>query len=234
MIISHRHKFIFLKTQKTAGTSIEFALSGMCGVDDTLTPTGPLSEEHLRLGRGAQNYLRDITGKSSRTVREDGTIMPDRQGGDYFNHIEASRVKSYAGDEVWGEYFKFAFCRNPWDREVSQYLFNARHLFTHKSYNFDDHVMSLVDHADLKRVWDIITIDGKVVVDFVGRYESLQQDFTYIKSKLFHDACIELPAAKSGFRSNDEKNYRKFYSEKTKSLIGEIYAEEISEFGYVF
>lgn len=37
MIISHEHKFIFLKTAKTAGTSIEIALSKFCGSDDVIT-----------------------------------------------------------------------------------------------------------------------------------------------------------------------------------------------------
>ena len=31
MILSHEHKFIFLRTKKTAGTSIELALSELCG-----------------------------------------------------------------------------------------------------------------------------------------------------------------------------------------------------------
>jgi len=41
MIISHEHKFIFLKTRKTAGTSIELALSHLCGPDDIVTPMSP-------------------------------------------------------------------------------------------------------------------------------------------------------------------------------------------------
>jgi len=40
MIISHKHKFIFIKTRKTAGTSIEIFLSQFCGKNDTLTPIG--------------------------------------------------------------------------------------------------------------------------------------------------------------------------------------------------
>jgi hypothetical protein len=38
MILSHEHKFIFLRTKKTAGTSIELALSDLCGPDDIITP----------------------------------------------------------------------------------------------------------------------------------------------------------------------------------------------------
>lgn len=37
MIISHKHKFIFIKTKKTAGTSIEIALSSICDADDIIT-----------------------------------------------------------------------------------------------------------------------------------------------------------------------------------------------------
>ena len=44
MIISHEHKFIFLKTRKTAGTSIELALSQLCGPNDIITPISPNDE----------------------------------------------------------------------------------------------------------------------------------------------------------------------------------------------
>ena len=47
MIISHEHKFIFLKTKKTAGTSIELALSQLCGPDDVIPPITD-SDEALR------------------------------------------------------------------------------------------------------------------------------------------------------------------------------------------
>jgi hypothetical protein len=48
MIISHEHKFIFIKTKKTAGTSIELALSQLCGPDDIIPPTTE-SDETLRV-----------------------------------------------------------------------------------------------------------------------------------------------------------------------------------------
>ncbi len=38
MIISHKHKFIFIKTRKTSGTSMEISLSQFCGDDDIITP----------------------------------------------------------------------------------------------------------------------------------------------------------------------------------------------------
>ena len=55
MIVSHEHKFIFLKTIKTAGTSIEAALAQICGPDDIITPYREASEKD-RKGRGPQNF----------------------------------------------------------------------------------------------------------------------------------------------------------------------------------
>jgi hypothetical protein len=48
MILSHEHKFIFLRTKKTAGTSIELALFELCGPNDVITPSPG------RMRRGAQ------------------------------------------------------------------------------------------------------------------------------------------------------------------------------------
>ena len=58
MIVSHKYKFIFLKTRKTVGTSIEIALSRFCGEQDIITPITP-EDEKLRqeLGiRRPQNF----------------------------------------------------------------------------------------------------------------------------------------------------------------------------------
>lgn len=59
MIVSHKHKFIFIKTAKSAGTSIEIALSKFCGSEDIITPILPAEDERKRkqLGyKGQQNF----------------------------------------------------------------------------------------------------------------------------------------------------------------------------------
>jgi hypothetical protein len=52
VIVSHKHKFIFLKTNKAAGTSTEMALSRFCGPDDIITSFGPV-EDKMRKKMGS-------------------------------------------------------------------------------------------------------------------------------------------------------------------------------------
>jgi len=59
MIISHKHKFIFIKTRKTAGTSIEIFLSQFCGKADILTPIGEGEELRKEQNMASQNYLKN-------------------------------------------------------------------------------------------------------------------------------------------------------------------------------
>ncbi|WP_005033243.1 hypothetical protein [Holophaga foetida] len=92
MIISHKHKFIFIKTLKTAGTSLEIFLSQHCGRRDVVTPIHPHVEPHR-----ARNH------------------------NGFFNHIPASAVKKQLPLEVWNHYFKFCIERNPWDKTLSHY-----------------------------------------------------------------------------------------------------------------
>lgn len=59
MIFSFKHKFIFIKGRKVAGTSIEMALSPQCGPQDIITPISPVDElTRLTLGGQPQNYSR--------------------------------------------------------------------------------------------------------------------------------------------------------------------------------
>jgi len=94
VIISHKYRFIFIKTGKTAGTSIETYLSQHCGDDDILTPFGIEEEGHL-----ARNH----TG--------------------FKNHMPAYKIREIVSDEIWNSYFKFCVERNPWDKSLSHYHF---------------------------------------------------------------------------------------------------------------
>jgi hypothetical protein len=60
MILSHRWRFIFIKGRKVAGTSVEMALSTICGTNDVVTPIAPRDEAaRLRAGGLCRNYAQD-------------------------------------------------------------------------------------------------------------------------------------------------------------------------------
>jgi hypothetical protein len=92
MIISHKHRFIFIKTFKTAGTSIEIFLSSQCGAEDVVTPVLPHVEPHV----------------------------PRNHEG-FQAHMPASQIRPKVSREVWDGYFKFCVERNPWDKTLSHY-----------------------------------------------------------------------------------------------------------------
>lgn len=92
MIISHKYKFIFIKTVKTAGTSIEIFLSGHCDDADVVTPIYPQINPHR-----ARNF----------------------EG--FVNHMPAYQVEETVPASVWDSYYKFCVERNPWDKTISQY-----------------------------------------------------------------------------------------------------------------
>ncbi len=94
MIISHKHKFIFVKTEKTAGTSIEVYLSQFCGKDDILTPFGRAENGHE-----PRNYY------------------------GFYNHMDARTIRSMVSERIWNNYYKFCVERNPWDKSLSHYHF---------------------------------------------------------------------------------------------------------------
>jgi hypothetical protein len=209
MILSHRHKFIFIKTKKTAGTSIEIALSGICGDDDIITRISP-EDEVKRRGLGFRGPQNDV-------VR--GARL-------FHNHIPAANIRALVDTEIWNTYFKFCFERNPWDKVVSLYFWKHQ---AEPRPTLSEFIRS--GKVGLVSGFPRYTIDGKIAVDRVCMYEDLGPELARIREELNLPQIPVLPRAKSRFR-DDRRPYYEILSPADKAEIARIFAWEIAQFKY--
>lgn len=171
MIISHRHQFIFIKTKKTAGTSIEISLSRYCDPSDIITPF-EVSDELLR--------------KDFCEPRNYGRLRA---------HSTASQALQHIGRKKFDQYYKFCFEREPFDKIISYYHYYTSVTGTHWT------LREFTERVIYRDVYDfpLYTIGQKVVAD-VYEYRSLKSDLTEICKKIGIDFDGWLPSAKSQYR----------------------------------
>jgi hypothetical protein len=232
MIISHEHRFIFLKTKKTAGTAIEAALSELCGPRDVITPYREESEAERR-GVGPQNYRIDHPLKPKRPLIKRILMRPERlyhPSVGYYEHMPAATVRAYAGEEVWRSYFKFAFDRNPWDRQVSWYLYKTKSKSSRPSF---ERFMASRRRAYVNN-HEIYMQGDALAVDFLGRYESLEADLNTALARAGVKRRISVPKVNVTPNKTGVSDYRSYYSPKMRDLVAEWYQPEISLLGYGF
>jgi hypothetical protein len=74
----------------------------------------------------------------------------------------------------------------------------------------------------------VYDMDGRVMVDYVGRYETLAADFDEILRHL--DLDLSLPR----LNTTDHRDYRSYYSAETRERVGELWAVDVENFGYTF
>ncbi len=230
MILSHQHRFIFLKTSKTAGTSVEIALSKHCGPEDVITAITPPDEKRrAALGyRGAQNHLyANSPLRLSSLVRK---LRGPRHQRRFYNHMTAEEVRARVGEGVWSGYYKFCIVRNPWDRVISDYFWTYRSSSRPAvaEYLKSNRAALLKRHG-----YDVYTIDGEIVADRVCRFENMVEELEDVRRRLGIPEELVLPRAKSGYRV-DKRSYREILSPEERDAIARLFREEIELFGYRF
>ena len=229
MLISHRHRFIFIKTKKTAGTSIEIALSKFLGPRDVITHISPEDEEIRRsLGYpGPQNYHLPLTRLRGADWR---AWLATRQRPYYYNHMGAEDIRRYAGDKVWNGYFKFCFERNPWDKVISWYYWEHPREPRPPLAEFirAGRAAELCGPGGA----DLYSIGGRTAVDRVYRYEQLDEAMRELAARFGFPERPALPRAKSRFRS-DRRPYREVYGPE-REAVAHIFDRQLREFGYEF
>jgi len=174
VLVSHRREFIFLKTRKTAGTSIELLLEPFCA------PPGHVATEvtYQRVSRegiiGARGTRRRGLGRYFRP--------------DWRNHKPAAAVRRDLGERRWRRYAKITSVRDPFDRMVS--LFHWMTRVDPDSEGAIPAFRSFVKEgrwADDRRV---VCIDDAFVPEHTVRFEHLRHDLAALGRRL--DLTIDL------------------------------------------
>ncbi|MGK7931015.1 MAG: sulfotransferase family 2 domain-containing protein [Microcystaceae cyanobacterium] len=209
MLLSKKQKFIFIHVYKNAGTSITTALEPL-----TVDPWQQL----------ANNILNRLDISSPFNPQP----FPD--------HATAPEVIEIMGKDVFDSYFSFAIVRNPWDWQVSLYKYmlkyrkHPKHDLVKSFADFDEYVIWRCSHSQEFKVQKdfIYSQAGELLVDFVGRFETLDTDFSKICDRI--GISTTLPK----LNISNTKPYQEFYNEKTKELVRDTFKEDIELFGYDF
>ena len=221
MIVSHEHRFIFVKTRKTAGTSIEALLAQHLGLDAIVTPI-----EHPVAGHTPCNFERP----ASRAAELRGWMTKEgrrdlRRHRWFYNHIPARLIRERVGPKIWDSYYKFTFERNPWDKTISWYYYRARNINDPRP--FADYVHSEYLPSD----WAKYSLNGELAVDFVGRYESLDDDLRTAMRSIGLPEHTALTNEKGGLRPTVAAP-EAMYDDAAAARVATVFAREIEAFGY--
>jgi sulfotransferase famil protein len=232
MLISHRKRFIYTKTVKTAGTSVESFFEPYCMRD------GEWSFSHAR---------REYVSEAGIVGIRSGEPL-EIQGALWWNHMPARTIRALIGETIWNDYFKFCVVRNPFNALVSAYRFfweskqppRPRGLFERLSSR-SGRAAALADLRAGFEHWlrsvqlpidrNKYCIDGELCVDHVIRYEALLDGIRDVCQRLAIDYQPEaLPHLKKSEKS--AVPVESYFTPASVQMVEQAYQFELQTFGY--
>lgn len=170
-----------------------------------------------------------------------GTSIGNAIGLPVKNHLTAKEVIARIGQNKWNSVYKFTFVRNPWDKAVSLYEYRRkkdRTKIATRGILFSDWVkITYGEEKDFSyynvkafqpQVEWLKDNQGNIAMDFVGKFESISEDFKQIAKAIGSDA--ELPHLNASKRVG----YQSYYDNETRDIIAHWFREDIELFGYEF
>jgi hypothetical protein len=168
------------------------------------------------------------------------------------SHLNIDHYIITLGRKTVDEYFKFAFTRNPWNRLYSAFCFlkqggmNEEDRQFEKKYlsdinSFEFFVMNWLNETTMLLYWHFIPQfhfitskenRDKPMVDFIGRFENLENDFMHVCKILKID---NKNLAKENInKTHATRSYIEMYNAAMIEKVAHLYKKDISLFNYSF
>jgi len=234
MILSHTHKFIFICSSKVGTTSMEEVLRPLQeGADyDFGSPGARIVPKHIppAILRGA---------------------LPEKVWNEYFKFVFVRNPWDWFISQWFYNSVNSADARTPLSsrlrkqarRTLLRMGGDAPRVERSELVRFGDELRT----EDIDAVFEVLTLfkglpgrdglyqsnwvydmDDRVIVDYIGHYETLEADFEEITRQLGLD--LQLPR----LNRTEHRDYRSYYSPETRDRVGELWAVDVKNFGYSF
>lgn len=216
MLLSHKYKFLFVHIAKTGGTSVRSALN-------------PLR------WRDASYYLSFPAHKVS-------GLVGHRLGLKFPRHAHIIAAKEMLPAPYFNSLYKFAFVRNPWDLQVSSFhhIQRERPEVMNGIDNFNDFMRWKFDaerpyqyHIDTSLSLQsdyLVDLHGGLLTTYLGRYESLAEDFMAVVDKL----ALPVKALPHKRQAKNRDAYKSYYEHDVVDLVAAHFARDVELLGYQF
>lgn len=205
MIVSKKHNFVFVKTRKTAGSTLEKLYRPLLGDEDYLS--------------GSE---RDETPSKN---------MPPRTNG----HLGIVQIKEQYGknQEWWDNAFKFTIERNPWDKVVSSYYWHqAIKPAEYAGMDFEKYVLTC---QLLPMDYNHYASRGTLLVDKVYKYEEIDLMYTDLNERFgFNITTIDIFGTRMKGDIRKERDYRKLHTQRTIDFVAQFFKPTIDLMGYEY
>jgi hypothetical protein len=206
MIISHKHRFIFVAVPKTGTHSVRRALRGHLGPED-----------HEQVGLFVQKKM----------------PYPDIAAIKH-GHITLPQIRPHVGEQAFKDFFKFAFVRNPFERFVSYCAFASRKAEVF-GREIPDIMRNVLLRPPLRHILFvpqhcfITDEDGNLLADGVGRVEDMQAHYDQFCARLgLPTRTLETANA------TKHDTYRSYYDNHLIDAVSRLYRKDLDLFGYEF
>jgi hypothetical protein len=226
MTLSHTHEFIFICNGKTGTSSVETALAPYQeGEEFEVGVEGLYTKRHVPPAALKAQLGPDIW-------KEYFTFAFVRNPWDWFvSQFFWNWSPSPTSKKAWLYRPIRAYQQYRNGRKRRQHL-RALERFSsdeiHRTYDHLRQYRGIYEADSLFQYHYAYTPDGERLVDFVGRFENIGEDFARVMQHLGLDE--QLPHR----NSTSHRDYRSYYTDETAALISDLYAIDIDAFDYSF
>jgi len=232
VLVCYPHNFIFLKTAKTAGTSVEMFLEPLC------LPPPPPENTQVVEHRPEVKTRYGIVGRRGQWPDPEGVwpLKYIRYRLEWRNHRSARFVRLRLGKKRWHQSTRITTIRNPFDKAVSRFHFKYRHKkiegldFSTLRAKFLEYMQYNYQDGDKP----IVFLWGKYIIDGEIRFEHLREDLQTLQRDLALpiDPVANLPHEKSMKKSRKSYPVPDYYDRKSIEIVKSKLAWMFDRFDY--